>query len=573
MQWFRNMPVGRRLALGFAALIVFGLAGSVAGIQRIRTMERLAERLGTEDAELLVLTQQWSRAIDANSARTLGVFFVNDPVALGRLKDEMANVVTTVNAGLKRINELVADDPEALALIARIAKQRADYQAERTALMKRKEAGEVVTHELNERLYPIAMSYLKAVDAVAEYQRERSAKHRAEAAAAARQGVIALAAGAVLALLAGIGLAWAITRSVVGPVRRAQAAAEAIAAGDLGTEIQAEGRDEVGQLMDAMGRMTVSLRQIVGQVRESSDSIAIGSTQIATGNVDLSQRTEEQASNLQQTAASMKQLTTTVRTNADSARRASELAGNASDVARQGGAAVGEVVHTMEAISAASRKISDIIGVIDGIAFQTNILALNAAVEAARAGEQGRGFAVVAGEVRTLAQRSADAAKEIKVLIGDSVSKVQDGSRQVGQAGKTMEDIVRQVQEVADLVGRISAATNEQTEGIAHVDGAVQQLDQVTQQNAALVEESAAAAESLKQQAARLVEAVGVFRLGQDHMRQAIAHAQATSRVAVPTTHAAPVRQRPAAGTPVAHSTHSAPAPAAKAGEDDWQSF
>jgi methyl-accepting chemotaxis protein len=262
-----------------------------------------------------------------------------------------------------------------------------------------------------------------------------------------------------------------------------------------------------------MHEMQQSLRRVVSQVRASSDSIATGSSQIATGNADLSQRTEEQASNLQQTAASMEQLTATVQTNADTARQATQLAGSAAAAAGQGGAVVAQVVQTMDGITASSRKIADIIGVIDGIAFQTNILALNAAVEAARAGEQGRGFAVVATEVRTLAQRSAAAAKEIKTLIGDSVEKVEAGSQQVHQAGRVMEDLVAQVGRVNDLIGEMCSATTEQTQGIGQIGHAVSQLDQVTQQNAALVEESAAAAESLNQQAARLVAAVSVFRL------------------------------------------------------------
>jgi methyl-accepting chemotaxis protein len=274
-------------------------------------------------------------------------------------------------------------------------------------------------------------------------------------------------------------------------------------------------RGDHTSLLAGMKAMRDSLAAIVGQVRQSSDSIATGSSQIATGNADLSQRTEEQAANLEQTAASMEELTSTVQNNADTARQAAQLASSASAVAAQGGAVVGEVVNTMEAITASSKKIVDIIGVIDGIAFQTNILALNAAVEAARAGEQGRGFAVVAGEVRSLAQRSAAAAKEIKSLITDSVEKVQTGSQQVGEAGRTMDDIVAQVRRVNDLIAEISSATHEQTEGINQVGDAVTQLDQVTQQNAALVEESSAAAESLSQQAAKLVEAVSVFRLAQ----------------------------------------------------------
>ncbi|HEY1089951.1 MAG TPA: methyl-accepting chemotaxis protein, partial [Burkholderiaceae bacterium] len=251
----------------------------------------------------------------------------------------------------------------------------------------------------------------------------------------------------------------------------------------------------------------------VGQVRASSDSIATGTAEIATGNADLSQRTEEQAANLEETAASMEQLTATVKQNAETARTANQLASSASGVAASGGQVVGDVVATMEQISTASRKINDIIGTIDGIAFQTNILALNAAVEAARAGEQGRGFVVVASEVRTLAQRSAQAAKEIKGLIGDSVAKVDAGSTLAGNAGKTMADIVSQVKRVTDLIGEISSASTEQSQGIDQVGEAISQLDQVTQQNAALVEQSAAAAESLKHQAAKMIEAVSVFRL------------------------------------------------------------
>ena len=271
--------------------------------------------------------------------------------------------------------------------------------------------------------------------------------------------------------------------------------------------------DEAGQLLAALKKMNESLVHIVGQVRTTSDSIATGSSQIAMGNADLSQRTEEQASNLQQTAASMEQMTASIKQNSDTAREAAQVASDATQAATDGGQVVQEVVRTMSEISEASRKIGDIIGTIDGIAFQTNILALNAAVEAARAGEQGRGFAVVASEVRTLAQRSAEAAKEIKSLIGASVERVEHGNRLVGEAGKSMAGIVTEVQRVNDLISAISAASIEQSTGIGQVGGAVAQLDHVTQQNAALVEESAAAAESLKSQAANLAQTVAVFRI------------------------------------------------------------
>ena len=323
---------------------------------------------------------------------------------------------------------------------------------------------------------------------------------------------------AVLALGLGVLLGWlmagSVTRQLGGEPAYAIDVVNGIAEGDLAAAIQTRPGDQVS-ILATLRRMQNRLAEVVGQVRASSESIATGSAQIATGNADLSQRTEEQAANLQQTAASMEQLSSTVKSNADTARLATQLASSASAVAAQGGVVVGQVVGTMEAITASSKRIVDIIGVIDGIAFQTNILALNAAVEAARAGEQGRGFAVVATEVRNLAQRSAAAAKEIKGLISDSVEKVQAGSQQVGEAGRTMADIVAQVKRVSDLIGEISSATQEQTQGIGQVSDAVTQLDQVTQQNAALVEQSAAAADSLNQQAGKLVQAVSVFRLGQ----------------------------------------------------------
>ena len=333
-----------------------------------------------------------------------------------------------------------------------------------------------------------------------------------QAAAATYRNALVLDGTAVaIAVVLGVLLAVAITRSIVGPIEQAVKLADTVARGDLTSRIDARGSDEPARLLAALARMNDSLVGIVGQVRAASDSIATGSSQIATGNADLSQRTEEQASNLQQTAASMEELSSTVRNNADTARQAATLAGTASEAAQRGGAVVGQVVGTMDQINGSSKKIADIIGVIDGIAFQTNILALNAAVEAARAGEQGRGFAVVASEVRSLAQRSAEAAKQIKVLITESVERVEAGSRQVDEAGRAMEDIVAQVRHVNDLIGEISSATHEQTQGIGQVGDAVSELDKVTQQNAALVEESAAAAESLSQQAARLVEAVSVF--------------------------------------------------------------
>ncbi|WP_328589497.1 methyl-accepting chemotaxis protein [Piscinibacter terrae] len=327
--------------------------------------------------------------------------------------------------------------------------------------------------------------------------------------------VMSMLAGSVaLALILITPLTIINMRTICGPIRRAEELADAIAQGDLSErDVDVSGKDEAAHLLQALLTMQQSLRKIVSEVRQSTDSISTASMEIATGNHDLSVRTEQTASNLQQAASSMEQLTGTVKQSADSARQADQLAASAAEVAARGGKVVSEVVSTMDDINASSKKISDIIGVIDGIAFQTNILALNAAVEAARAGEQGRGFAVVAGEVRNLAQRSAEAAKEIKGLIGASVDKVESGSKLVADAGRTMQEIVSSVQRVTDIIGEITAASTEQSDGIGQINGSVAQLDQATQQNAALVEQSAAAAESLKDQTARLSQAVSVFRL------------------------------------------------------------
>ncbi|MDE2456139.1 MAG: HAMP domain-containing protein [Burkholderiales bacterium] len=322
--------------------------------------------------------------------------------------------------------------------------------------------------------------------------------------------------GAALALVVGVvaPLTLLNSASITGPIGHAREVAQAIDQGDLSREIEIAGRDEASDLLASLQAMQQWLRRIVGDVRHSSANIEVASREVASGNADLSTRTEQAASSLQQTAGSMAQLTSTVGQGADSARQASQLAGSAAEVAQRGGQVVAEVVTTMDEISTSSKKIGDIIGVIDGIAFQTNILALNAAVEAARAGEQGRGFAVVASEVRSLAGRSTDAAREIKSLVGRSLVNVESGSRLVADAGSTMSEIVAGVQRVADIIGEVTAAANEQSRGIGQVNGAISQLDHMTQQNAALVEQSAAAAESMQEQAVRLAALVGAFKIG-----------------------------------------------------------
>jgi methyl-accepting chemotaxis protein len=366
---------------------------------------------------------------------------------------------------------------------------------------------------VRDQLRPAQQAHVQALDVVIEAIMA-SSHQRDEAATAAYKMSVALIVGlSVAALVVGALVAWRIQLSITQPLAEAVSVAQSIAEGDLSREIHTQSSDEVGRLMQALATVNTDLSRIMLNVRSASETMQTATLEIAGGNADLSQRTEQQAASLEETAASMEQLIATVHNTADTAKSAAELARDASTAADRGGQVVGRVVHTMDAISQSSRKITDIIGVIDGIAFQTNILALNAAVEAARAGEQGRGFAVVAGEVRNLAQRSAEAAREIKTLIGASMENVENGSTLVADAGTTMTDIVAQVQKVSRLIEEISQATVEQTSGIAQVNVAVTQLDEMTQQNAALVEESAAASASLSQQADRLVEAVGIFRL------------------------------------------------------------
>jgi methyl-accepting chemotaxis protein len=365
-------------------------------------------------------------------------------------------------------------------------------------------------------LGPVRQMIAKADEAasqIVKLQLDDAARKRAEAASYKQVAVVAELTVLAVALLVGIGAGWWLMRTIKGPLDEARRFARRVAEGDLAATIDIRRGDEFGRLLESLVEMQAALRSVVSDVRESVSSISVASSEVAVGNQDLSQRTEQAASNLQQTASAIEQLTATVSQSADNARQASQMAHAASADATRGGEVVGKVVHTMQEISSHSKKINEIIGVIDGIAFQTNILALNASVEAARAGEQGRGFAVVAGEVRNLAQRSAQAAKEIKTLISASTERVAAGSELVQTAGAAMSDIVSSVSRVSDIIGEISSAMSEQTSGIGEVNGSVSRLDQMTQQNAALVEESAAAAESLKDQAERLARAVSVFRV------------------------------------------------------------
>jgi methyl-accepting chemotaxis protein len=389
-------------------------------------------------------------------------------------------------------------------------------------------------------------------------------------------GIGLMAGGVLIAIMIGFFLIRAITR----PLSEAVHIADAVASGDLTIKIESKSSNETGRLLQALKHMNDGLVDLVSKVRSGVDSITTGSQEIAAGNADLSQRTEEQASSLEETASSMEELTSTVKQTADNARQANQLAAGASAVAIKGGEVVGQVVTTMTGISDSSKKIADIIGVIDGIAFQTNILALNAAVEAARAGEQGRGFAVVASEVRTLAQRSAAAAREIKELITDSVRRVEDGTQLVDEAGKTMGEVVSAVKRVTDIMAEITAAAQEQSSGIEQVNQAVMQMDQVTQQNAALVEEAAAAAESMHHQSQALAQSVTVFKLPRG-MHPAAAprrlepiKEESATQLSMPVDRRGPNRAKNVSRLPAKKESSAVFGPAARTGtDDDWSEF
>ncbi|MES2243427.1 MAG: methyl-accepting chemotaxis protein [Pseudomonadota bacterium] len=507
-----NIRVGNRLTLAFGLILLITLATAAIGVWRLQALATITHQLGTEDNEKLRMAEQWRQTIDLNWIRTRASVLDADASRMPMWQAEMDKTSEITVASRKRLIELVQSE-EGKKLIANIDAAREAYRTPRAALLKKKQAGEDVTAALDQDLKPLAVAYSETIRQLAVRQKEIYDASLQEAESDAARGRTFIIVGGLLALLLGTGLAIVLTRSIVIPLRQAVHSARHIADGDLTQPIDSAGRDEAAELLQALKAMQSSLVTIVGNVRSGTDTIATASSQIAAGNHDLSSRTEEQASSLEETAASMEELTSTVKQNADNARQANQLAVTASSVAVKGGSVVAEVVGTMGAINASSRKIVDIIGVIDGIAFQTNILALNAAVEAARAGEQGRGFAVVAAEVRNLAQRSAAAAKEIKTLIGDSVDKVEEGSKQVAEAGKTMDEIVDSVKRVTDIMAEITAASQEQTQGIEQINQAITQMDQVTQQNAALVEEAAAAASSLQEQASGLSQVVSVFRL------------------------------------------------------------
>jgi methyl-accepting chemotaxis protein len=510
----RSTSIGHRLAAVLAATLLLALAGSGYGVWSLDQVEGQTQTMVDQAMATERLVADWHRNVAVGLTRTTAMTMSDEPELQAMFSRENAALGQGAAAMFRSVKERLASSDDK-RLFDELMKNRATYVASRAQVAALKKAGDATgARQMFEQGYlPAAARYRDQLDQLARLQRDHIDASVAKVQAANRSARMALIVFGILALVVGTCLMAWVVRSITRPLRHAVAIATRISQFDLTGAIESHGSDETGRLLRALGAMQVALRGVVKQLQTSTDSINTASSEIAAGSMDLSSRTEEAAASLQQAAASMEQMVSTVANSAASARSASAMAVDAAAVASRGGTVVAGVMATMEEINTSSRRISEIIGVIDGIAFQTNILALNAAVEAARAGEQGRGFAVVASEVRSLAGRSADAAREIKSLIGVSVEKVEAGSRRVAEAGQTMGEIVESVQRVSALVGEISSAVDEQSSGIGQVNTAVVQLDQATQQNAALVEESAAAAESLKEQAMELTLTAQRFRL------------------------------------------------------------
>ena len=572
---FGNFRIGAKLGIGFAAMVA--LLGALAGaaVWLLNGAEQRSERMTAEKMQQVKQVSIVYVQLLRETATLRSVIMLDDVEAKKKTMTRLMKYRENLQKAMGSLNALFAKygatDKEAVLMKDMVAgypelTRRIDESLKYA--LEKQDADAVKAWESADKVYRKLQGDIEALLELEYNTMDELHAENGAAFASSLRIVGGMVAGAVLLALL---LAAVMTRAITRPLREALGLANKVADGDLTGTIAITTKDETGQLLAALERMNRSLQKIVSEVRAGTDSISSASNEIASGNADLSKRTEQQAANLEETASSMEELTSTVKQNAANAKQASELAVSASKVAVQGGTVVGEVVNTMSSINDSSKKIADIIGVIDGIAFQTNILALNAAVEAARAGEQGRGFAVVASEVRTLAQRSAGAAKEIKELISDSVRKVENGTKLVDQAGKTMDEIVASVKRVSDIIGEISSASGEQSSGIEQINQAVMQMDQMTQQNAALVEEAAAAAESMQQQSQQLGQSVAVFKLA-GAVEQAAAPAE---RASVKVERRAPDRAQNVKRLPSKKAPRAAaPVEPKKTGTDDeWSEF
>jgi methyl-accepting chemotaxis protein len=530
-----NLKIGTRLGIGFGLVLTLMVALALLGLSRMAHIQQSLNGI-VDDNNLQIKSIIEMRQSVMNVALTSrNMVLTTDADEIESEFDRIADDRDEYTAHAENMERMVTS-AAGKALLAKIASERAvtDPLTDKAAALAREQKqAEAVAVLINE-VRPNQRKWINALDQMVRSQEKLADQAAIAANASYKNARLLTLLITAAALVMGIASAWFVTRTITGPLKEAVTVARRVSDGDLTAQIRVNSRDEVGQLMQALKDMNDSLVKIVGQVRNGTDTIASASSQIATGNLDLSSRTEQQASSLQETASAMEELTSTVKQNGDNALQANQLAQAASQVAVKGGTVVSQVVDTMGSINHSSKKIVDIIGVIDGIAFQTNILALNAAVEAARAGEQGRGFAVVATEVRSLAQRSSAAAKEIKTLIGASVEQVDAGAKLVDQAGATMAEIVNSVKLVTDIMGEIAAASQEQTLGIDQVNQAIGQMDETTQQNAALVEQAAAAAASLQDQAGHLAQVVSVFKLEQSQGDGAMPESSAPSLTYAP---------------------------------------
>src|SRR5450830_1699664 len=521
----KNWKIGLRLSLGFGAILALLVAGAGFGLSQVSKLNDRVEFLtSVDEGKLLALSKvQFAVGLRAIAARNL--VLVSDPAAQKGDVELVGKAQKDIDSGLQELAALMKNPADASDdernMLTQLTTLEAKYLpiANKIASLATTQQTDAAKASLIADCMPLLKQVITHIAEFNSLMRANSKANLISAQAAYEASKWTMLAITIVSLVLGSVIAWMLTRSISRPLKEAVTIAQNVSAGDLTSDIRVQSKDELGQLMLALKDMNDNLLRIVGDVRRGTDTISTASTEIASGNLDLSSRTEQQAGSLQETASAMEELTATVKQNAENAKQANQLAETASHIAIKGGAVVSRVVDTMASINESSKKVVDIIGVIDGIAFQTNILALNAAVEAARAGEQGRGFAVVASEVRSLSQRSASAAKEIKELIGDSVQKADAGAALVDEAGATMGEILNSVKRVTGIMGEISSASDEQTRGIEQINLAIAQMDQVTQQNAALVEEAAAAAAQMQAQTSTLAGVVSVFKLDEQHVQ------------------------------------------------------